>query len=356
MDKLEEQYQKDNITWDECAEIYERQIVGGHPDITAFENFEEDFLDRMMRFLGKSQDRPLKLMDIGCGSGRLHLRYAAKTILPARCEKNEPLKKFLHNRPDLAYDEVLDNNLSEVWGIDFSEKMIALARKKMRESGLDRGLSVKTLFKQGSAFQLEPQPKKFFPIAVCLVNSISVMQGPEGAQSLFKAMRRAVEPAGGIAIISNYQKEYVESHALGQYESTMDVSGQPWWMKPDKYSSGYKLIPKKYKRSYCRSPQLAVDVFDEKKNRVEKDFILERDPERTRQVVETGHIRTHTNYQSHWYSFPQMEAWAHKHWDGQTIYHFPTADLDMIRADASQFTILDSGDNLKTLFQRWKIA
>jgi SAM-dependent methyltransferase len=356
MDKLEKQYQKDNITWDQCAEIYERQIVGGHPDITAYENFEEDFLDRMLRFLGKNQDRPIKLMDIGCGSGRLHLRYAAKTSKPSRYENNELLKKFRLNRPYLAYDDVLDNSLTEVWGIDFSEKMIALARKKMREAGLDHGPPIKTLFKQGSAFQLEPQTKKFFPVAVCLVNSISVMQGPEGAQSLFKAMRRAVEPAGGIAVISNYQSEFVESHALGQYESTMDVSGQPWWMKPDTYADGYKLIPKKYTRSYCRNPRLAVDVFDKKGNLVEKDFILERDPERTRQVIETGHIHTHSNYQSHWYSYSQMEAWARKHWGGQKIYHFPTSDLDIIRAGAAQFTILDSGDSLKTLFQRWKIT
>ncbi len=356
MNKLEEQYQKDNVTWDQCAEIYERQIVGGHPDIAAYENFEEDFLDKILRFLGKNQDRPIKLMDIGCGSGRLHLRYAAKTIQPSRSENNQALKKFLFNRPHLAYDEVLDKALTEVWGIDFSERMIALARKKMSSAGLDRGLSIKTLFKQGSAFQLEPQPKEFFPVAVCLVNSISVMQGPDGAQSLFKAMRRAVEPAGGIAIISNYQSEFVESHALGQYESTMDVSGQPWWMNPDTYASGFKLIPKKYKRSYCRNPRLAVDVFDTKGNLVEKDFILERNPEKTRQVVESGHIRTHTDYQSHWYSYPQMEAWAQEHWGGQTIYHFPTSDLDMIRAEAAQFTILDSGESLKTLFQRLKIA
>jgi len=356
MSKLEEQYQKDNITWDQCAEIYERQIVGGHPDIAAYENFEEDFLDKVLRFLGKTQDRPIKLMDIGCGSGRLHLRYAAKTIKPARCEKNEPLKNFLHNRPDLAYDEILDQALSEVWGIDFSEKMIALARKKMNTAGLDRGLSIKTLFKQGSAFQLEPQPKEFLPVAVCLVNSISVMQGPKGAQELFKAMRRAVEAAGGIALISNYQSEYVESHALGQYESTMDVSGQPWWMVPDTYKSGYKLFPKKYKRSYCRNPKLAVDVFNAKGERVEKDFILERDPEKTRETIRAGHIRTHTNYQSHWYSFDQMDEWAGTHWNGKNAYHFPTSALDKIRADAAQFTILDSGDWLKTLFQRWKLT
>jgi hypothetical protein len=225
----------------------------------------------------------------------------------------------------------------------------------MNAAGLDRAQSIKTLFKQGSAFQLEPQPKEFLPVAVCLVNSISVMQGPEGAQSLFKSMRRAVESAGGIALISNYQSEFTETHALGQYESTMDVSGQPWWMKPETYASGYKLIPKKYKRSYCRNPRLAVDVYDEKGSLVEKDFILERDPERTRETIKTGHIRTYSDYESYWYSFSQMEEWGRKYW-GEKMRHFPTADLDVIRADAAQFTILDSGDLLKPLFERFNLS
>ena len=43
---LKEKYEKDKTTWDECAATYEKQIVGGHPDILAFENFEED-LDKL---------------------------------------------------------------------------------------------------------------------------------------------------------------------------------------------------------------------------------------------------------------------------------------------------------------------
>ena len=68
MDDLKKKYDRDRATWDECAETYETQIVGGHPDILAFEEFEEDFLDRLLRYLVEIQKRPIKLMDIGCGT------------------------------------------------------------------------------------------------------------------------------------------------------------------------------------------------------------------------------------------------------------------------------------------------
>ena len=43
-------------------EVYEKQIVGGHPDIAAFEAFEEDFLEEVLRYLADKQERPIKLM------------------------------------------------------------------------------------------------------------------------------------------------------------------------------------------------------------------------------------------------------------------------------------------------------
>ena len=45
MTDIKVKYKRDMKTWDECSIIYECQIVGGHPDILAFENFEEDFLE-----------------------------------------------------------------------------------------------------------------------------------------------------------------------------------------------------------------------------------------------------------------------------------------------------------------------
>jgi hypothetical protein len=178
--------------------------------------------------------------------------------------------------------------------------MIDLAKDKLQKVGLKNHLKIALTFEQGSAFELGEQPDDILPIAICLVNSIGVMQGFEGANELFKSMRRAVESAKGIAIISCYQQEYIESYGLGQYESTMDVSGQPIWMQSDTYaSSQFKQIPKQYKLAHSKDNKLIVDVFDMHDNLIEKDHVLERDPDKTEQTIEIGDINTYSNYKSH---------------------------------------------------------
>ncbi len=357
MTDFKEKYKKDNVAWDKCAEIYEAQIVGGHPDIYAFESFEEDFLDRLLLYLIEQQNRPIKILDLGCGSGRLHLRYGAKTVPNEEIVKYSRLREIKRTRPELAYDPELSKGLAEVWGIDFSLKMIKLAEAKIKEAQLERAQSVPLTLKQGSAFEINEEPKEILPVAVNLINSICVMQGPEGAVKLFKSMRKGVEKAGGIAIISNYQREYIESYGLGQYESTLDVSGHPRWMVPDTYaSSEYKFIPKHYIRAYTQEPSLYVDVYDKEGVLVKEDHVLKRDPARIREVIKTGQIRTHTDYESHWYSFDQMEEWIQTYWkDAGEVYHFETSRLDKLRAEPAQMSILDSGDHLKELFKRWKL-
>ncbi|MBD3291248.1 hypothetical protein GF337_20775, partial [candidate division KSB1 bacterium] len=192
MTDLKKKYEIDKQVWDDCAETYERQIVGGHPDIMAFEDFEEDFLDRLLRYLAESQDRPIKLMDIGCGSGRLHVRYGAKSEDISGLPVSHPLLMLKNNNPKLAYDFHIMRGLKEVWGIDFSQNMINLAIEKLKRLKLDQTNHVQLTFDQGSAFELAEESEEVLPVAVCLVNSIGVMQGAEGAIELFKSMRKAV--------------------------------------------------------------------------------------------------------------------------------------------------------------------
>ena len=295
-------------------------------------------------------------MDIGCGSGRLHLRYGTKTTHGDNLKSSHPLNTIKMNRPELCYDPIIAKNLIEVWGIDFSEKMITLAKEKLQSYGLNKENSVSLTFLQGSAFELEEQSTESLPVAVSLVNSISVMQGPQGAIELFKSIRRAVEAAKGIAIISCYQQEYIESYGLGQYESTLDVSGIPWWLIPDTFASArYKHIPKHYKRAYSQYPTLMIDVFDLEGNLIQEDYVLKREPKRTSQVIESGHIRTHTNYESHWYSYKIMDDWMKAHWAGK-MYHIKTKELDSLRAEPAQMAILDCGNHLEDLFHHWELV
>jgi len=357
MTTLSKRYEIDKKAWDDCAETYEKQIVGGHPDILAFENFEEDLLDYLIGYLAKKNNRHIRLMDIGCGSGRLHIRYGAKTSKTEKLPESHPLVDLKEENPVFEYDPLMKEYLDEVWGIDFSQNMINLAAEKLNKYGLGNYSSVKLSLEQGSAFDLKPHRDNTLPIAICLVNSIGVMQGYEGAKQLFKAMRRVVERAKGIAIVSCYQREYIASYGLGQYESTMDVSGQPQWLVPDTYASGeYVQVPKDYKLAHSKEDKIIVDVYDSNGKCIKEDHVLERDPVITRQVIDTGNILTHSDYRSHWYSFKEIHDLVKEHWNDGEAYHVPTEFIDMQRAEPAQMAILDYGNNLdKYLFDRWKL-
>lgn len=356
MDSLTRKFKRDERVWDECASTYENQIVCGHPDILAYEAFEEEFIDQVLVHLARVQDRPIKLMDVGCGSGRLHLRYGCKTARDENIPPQHPLFQKKANRHSLGYDPVLARGLGEVWGVDFSANMIELAEQKVSRLGIEERASCALTFEKGSAFELKPQAGDTLPLAVCLINSIGVMQGPEGAEALFRSMRQAVEPAGGIAIISCYQQKYIPSYGLGQYESTLDVSGQPAWLMPDTYtSSGYVQVARSYKRAHSRDETLLVDVFDAQGEPVKQDHLLRRDPQMSAQAATTGRIRTHSDYKSHWYAFDQVAQWKNTLWSNHAI-HFETRVLDGLRAEPAQMAILDCGHHLGELFERWNLV
>jgi SAM-dependent methyltransferase len=354
MPGLRQQYEKDMRAWDDCAETYERQIVGGHPDILAFEAFEEDLLDRVIGHLAGHQRRRIKLMDIGCGSGRLHVRYGLKTHRTAGAATPRSLSSLSGNTSNLAFDPEIAGALCEVWGVDFSRRMIELARDKLASIGLGGEGGLPLRLEQGSAFELGEEPGDTLPLAICLVNSIGVMQGVEGGGALFASMRRVVEAAGGVAIISCYQREFIESYGLGQYESTLDVSGQPRWLLPETYTGpDYRQLPKTYKLAHSEDDTLAVDVIDTSGTVVVRDHVLRRDPHRVRELLRTGDIITHTDYRSHWYLYDELEALIGEHWGDRGVYHLKTGDLDRLRAEPAQLAILDAGDNLRLLLDRW---
>ncbi len=356
MAPLKEKYQDDKKIWDECSLTYEQRIVGGHPDIFAFECFEEVFLDQVLHHLAENFTEPIKLMDVGCGSGRLHLRYGVKTANPLTHPEIHTKAQGIRHHCEMMYDPVLAERLHEVWGIDFSSTMIKLADDGIKSIGLEElELPILSLA-EGSAFELAAETGNHIPIIVCLVNSIGVMQGPDGAVALFKSMRHAVERAGGIAIISCYRKRFLRSYGLNQYESTMDVSGQPVWVVPDTYATGdYVLQPKAYKRAHCMDPTIPVSVIGRDGNVIESDVLLERDPARTNETLESGHIRTHAGYESNWYSFQQIDEWINEYW-GENTYHLKAGQLDALRGEPAQLAILDCNRRLPGLLKRWNIA
>jgi hypothetical protein len=180
------------------------------------------------------------------------------------------------------------------------------------------------------------------------------MQGEKGAVALFKSLRRTVEAAGGIAIISCYRQKAIESFALGNYESTMNVSGQPRWLKPDTYAGPeYLKIPRYFKRAHDPSDSIIVDVYESEGKLVKEGFELQRDPEAVKYTMETGHIRMHSDYESHWYSFEQFDEWIEEFWSGSQAYHLAGNAIDCIRAQPVQLAVYDPANRLEELFNSW---
>jgi SAM-dependent methyltransferase len=350
------EHERSRGIWDSCAAAYERQIVAGHPDIYAYECFEEDLLDRILAELAECQGRPLKLIDVGCGSGRLHVRYGAKTAPPEAGPEDDPLARLRAHRPDFAFDPLLAGKLAAIRGIDFSTEMLALARSKLADLGLSRRGAARLVFEQGSAFELAEEPSVCLPVAVSLVNSIGVMQGEDGARALFASMRRAVERAGGVAIISCYQKEYLSSYGLGQYESTLDVSGQPTWLVPSDFAlRGLRLVAVRHTRAWSRDESIEVDVIDQSGRLVERSVRLFRSASETASVLESGHIRTFSGYESRWYSFGQIGRWIETLWPAESV-HLETRRLDALRAEPGQLAILDASGVLRPKLLAWGVV
>ncbi len=347
-------YDRDRHVWDACANTYERQIVGGHPDVRAYEAFEEDLFDRVLRHLAAAGNA-LRLYDVGCGSGRLHLRYGLQTTDAATLTSGDAARVGAARQidPGVRHDPLLAAHLIGVGGIDFSISMLELGDRKLRAAGLSVAINDGRLsFDHGSAFDLPPFGHGV-PVAVCCCNSIGVMQGREGAAALFTSMRRAVDPAGGVAIISAYRRAAVADQALGNYESTMDVCGQPAWLVPNEYPApSYRKVPVAYKRARDPSPQMVVDVIDSTGATVRRGLVLQRDPEVVAATVADGHIRTETDYESRWYADDEFAGWIDRCWDGRGR-RIDGARLDALRAEPVQLAVYDPERRLDDLFARW---
>jgi SAM-dependent methyltransferase len=336
--ELAASYRRDRDVWDACAPTYEDQIVHGHPDVQAYLGFEEDLLDRLLLYLVRDCNREIRLHDVGCGSGRLHLRYG-RHLMPPTDTRTEPS---------------LAAKLKIVSGLDFSAQMLALAQRKLTATGLAPLIGSRLLLEEGSAFAMAPLPSAPLPVAVALCNTLGVMQGPAGASRLFSSMRHVVE-AGGLAMISCYCADAIETFALGNYESTMDVCGQPRWLTPSDHSAAdHVLVPRQYKRAYDRDPTITVDVRTRDGRLVKSGLVLTRDPGVVAETARTGHVRTHTNYESRWYRFEQLEAWIAEHWSGATTFHVLGRAIDALRGAPAQLAFVDFSGLLAGFLERYR--
>jgi hypothetical protein len=69
-------------------------------------------------------------------------------------------------------------------------------------------------------------------------------------------------------------------------------------------------------------------------------------------TIETGRIRTHTDYESNWYGFRQIDEWVRELWT-EPSHHFATGRVDALRAEPAQMAVLDCGDELRERLILW---
>lgn len=354
MTDLNARYKHDQSVWDRCSGTYEQRIVGGHPDVHAYEDFEETLIDHLLLNLARNLEKRISVVDLGCGSGRLILRIAAQTTSPYQLKPvmGKRLQELRSAHPCMAWNPQLQSKLRDLVGVDFSRAMLDLARNKMDLAGLSHDLvTARVTLQHGSAFDPVRLPSGTVPVVVCLVNSIGVMQGMEGARKLFQSIRQTVEKNGGIGLISCFCRENIRSHALGQYESTMDVSGPPAWLKSDRHDlSELLFVPTCYRRYDDVRQGIDVVVFSPEGKLIEERHTLQRVPQQVEQAELTGEIRTHQGYQSHWYSKSDIANLISEFWgtDGWQAFG---SEVDPLRARACQLAWYDPSGHARRWFK-----
>ena len=335
--------ERDRRVWDSCAQTYEKRIVGGHPDVTAYEGFEHCLVEHLVLHLVRDCARTLHLYDFGCGSGRFH-RALAPWLSSCMAGDDDESVAGTGNEGGIAH----------IGGVDFSVDMIDLARERLKEEGLAHLHPCHLSFDSGSAFDVPPYDGPCTPLALSVCNSVGVMQGPEGARKLLGCMRRYVERQRGIALVSCYRREAVRDYALSNYESTMDVSGQPCWLEPaPAESSDQVLVPHRYKRARDTDPGIVVDVHNAAGRCMVRGLHLRRNEKKVQQVVESGSIETWGEYRSHWYGEAQVREWMRELWCGAQLWHFTGSALDVLGGEPAQIAIADFSGAFASLARRW---
>ncbi|MBI2263816.1 MAG: class I SAM-dependent methyltransferase [Armatimonadetes bacterium] len=335
--------------WDSCAKEYEESIVCGHPEIVRYEAFENDLVDSILFHVIKLRMRKITLIDLGCGSGRFHVRYGAKTTHPDNVPTadRQALCRLQSGRPDLQYDSLLDRHLQAVFGVDFSEAMLRLAAEKLCcESGLGTVLENRLFLDRGLAQEFIPAFPVDYPVVICMINTIGIFQGVEGAIALLRHIRDLVEPHGGIGIISALRQERINPYALCNYESTMNVSGQPKWLEAENgkiYGKGYDIRPERHKLSLFNESYVDACVYDAQGRVVEERLRFHRIPEKVRYVQETGHIHTYSDYYSKWYSREELCEMCDLEWGGAHQW-VPAERVDRLRGQMGQIVLLGDPD------------
>jgi hypothetical protein len=185
------------------------------------------------------------------------------------------------------------------------------------------------------------------PIITCHSNLIGLLTKPSGAIRLFQSLRHAVQPYGGVAIISAYLRDAISTHVLNIYESIIEICGQPSWLVPETYANPkFRQVAQKSKTAYDMNPLIMVDVYSADGALVKRNHELRRDEDRIDELIKSGEIHTCYGYKSSIYSYDEVSHLIEKHWPVEKSHHYFGDMLDDSRAEFLQIAILDGSGKL----------
>jgi SAM-dependent methyltransferase len=134
--------------------LHNESLARGYDEALA----ETPLLEIDRRFAERFFEKPGRLIDLGCGTGRLLVPFARRGF--------------------------------ECVGVDLSDAMLTIAREKMERAGLQVEL------RKANLVELQAFPSESFDYAACLFSTFGMIRGRAHRQQMLGHVRRMLKPGG----------------------------------------------------------------------------------------------------------------------------------------------------------------
>jgi ubiquinone/menaquinone biosynthesis C-methylase UbiE len=155
----------DYVSSDRVAREYDAALAG------------TPLLDLDLRFADRHFPTPGRLVDLGCGTGRLLVHFARRGF--------------------------------PCVGVDLSTAMLDVLREKAEREGL----AIERL--QANLVELDPLPDASFDYAACLFSTLGMIRGRENRERFLAHVRRILKP-GGVFVLHAHNARYRFGWGLGK--------------------------------------------------------------------------------------------------------------------------------------------
>ncbi|HKA06399.1 MAG TPA: class I SAM-dependent methyltransferase [Gemmataceae bacterium] len=155
----------DYVSSERVAREYDSELAGS------------PLLEIDLRFAERHFSTPGRLIDLGCGTGRLLIHFARRGF--------------------------------SCLGVDLSEAMLNVAQEKAKEAGV----VIETL--KANLVELDAMPSASFNYAACFFSTLGMIRGADNRRQFLHHVRRILKP-GGVFVLHAHNDRYRFGRGLGQ--------------------------------------------------------------------------------------------------------------------------------------------